>query len=203
MRGWRGLLAVALSVGALVVGTLPASAAGATVMAASNAKLGTILTNSSGMTLYWHATDPANGSACTGACATYWPPLTVTGTPTAGTGVTGKLTTFKNPEGQMQVAYNGHALYTFVADKAAGDTVGNLKNGFGGLWYAATVDVAMAGSAPAATAGTASTSTASTSTASASTHLPKTGTSPWTCVGGGLLILGGLGLLIRRRARVG
>lgn len=186
-------MAVALSVGALVVGTLSASAAGATVMAASNAKLGTILTNSSGMTLYWHASDPANGSTCTGACATYWPPLTVTGTPTAGTGVTGKLTTFKNPEGQMQVAYNGHALYTFVADKAAGDVVGNLKNGFGGLWHAATVDVAMAGSAPAGSA----------STTTASATLPKTGTSPWSYAGGALLILGGLGLLIRRRAHAG
>ncbi len=187
MRGWRGLLAVAISLGALVVGTLPAAAAGATVNATTSTKYGTILTTSSGMTLYWHANDPVNGSVCTGTCATYWPPLTVTGAPTAGAGVTGKLTTFTDPAGKTQVAYNGHALYTFLPDKAAGQVNGDLKNAFGGIWYVTTVNVAAATSAPAATSAT----------------LPKTGTSPWSYAGGGLLILAGLGLLIRRRPRVG
>jgi len=33
------------------------------------------------------------------------------------------------------VTYNGHPLYYFVQDKAAGDAKGQGVNGFGGLWW--------------------------------------------------------------------
>jgi LPXTG-motif cell wall-anchored protein len=184
MRRWRALLTVVLCLGALVAGTLPAAAQGSTIETATNATLGTILTNSAGMTLYYRTSDPPGGSTCTGACAKAWPALTVTGAPTAASGVTGALTTFTNPAGQTQVASNGHALYTFAGDSKPGDTKGQ---GIAKVWFVATPTLAAATSAPAA----------------ASATLPKTGTSPWSYAGGALLILGGLGLLIRRRPRVG
>src|SRR5919109_292810 len=56
---------------------------------------------------------------CSGSCLTKWPPLLDNSgaKPTAGAGVTGKLTTFQSPSG-TQVAYNGLPLYTFPGDSA-------------------------------------------------------------------------------------
>src|SRR5215472_14041457 len=47
----------------------------------------TVLTSAQGFTLYWFAPDTPARSACYGTCAGYWPP--VTGTPSAGPGVSG------------------------------------------------------------------------------------------------------------------
>jgi predicted lipoprotein with Yx(FWY)xxD motif len=58
----------------------------------------------------------------------------VTGTVTAGPGVTGKLGTIKRTGGGTQVTYNGHPLYTYVGDSAPGQARGNNLNLNGGLW---------------------------------------------------------------------
>jgi predicted lipoprotein with Yx(FWY)xxD motif len=92
-----------------------------------------VLTNGKGMTVYWFAPDTSTTSKCTGSCATYWPP--VPGPATAGSGVTGKLGTITRPDGTTQATYNGHPLYTYVADKNPGDDKGNGLNISGGLWY--------------------------------------------------------------------
>ncbi|MBV9380889.1 MAG: hypothetical protein JOY82_04970 [Streptosporangiaceae bacterium] len=110
-------------------------------------KLGTVLANSQGFTVYWFAADTATKSNCTGACATYWPP--VTGTPMAASGVTlsGKLGTITRSGGVTQVTYNGHPLYTFKADTAPGQVNGNGVDGFGAKWYA--IKTGASGAAPA------------------------------------------------------
>ena len=97
----------------------------------------TVLTNASGFTLYWFAPDTATRSTCYGTCAGYWPP--VTGTPSAGPGVTGKLGTIKRSDGTAQVTYDGHPLYTYVGDTAPGQAFGNNLNLNGGLWHEVTV----------------------------------------------------------------
>ena len=117
----------------------PASSAGVTLKTASSSSLGTYLTDGKGMTLYLFKSDTDGSpptSACTSAngCDRIWPPLTVTSGErvTAGSGVTGKITTFKRPSGALQVAYNGIPLYYYVGDSAPGQTNGQ---GYGGLWY--------------------------------------------------------------------
>ena len=75
----------------------------------------------------------AGKSACYGDCASYWPP--VTGTPSAGAGVTGKLGTITRTDGTTQATYNGHPLYTYVGDSAPGQDSGNNLNLNGGLWH--------------------------------------------------------------------
>jgi predicted lipoprotein with Yx(FWY)xxD motif len=92
----------------------------------------TVLTNATGRTLYWFAPDTPATSRCTGSCALYWPP--VTGDPTAGPGVTGKLGTIKRPNGGLEATYNGHPLYTYVGDTAPGQAKGNNLDLNGGLW---------------------------------------------------------------------
>jgi predicted lipoprotein with Yx(FWY)xxD motif len=96
-----------------------------------------VLTNAQGFALYSFAPDTPSRSNCTGACAGYWPP--VTGTPAAGPGVTGKLGTIKRSDGATQAVYNGHPLYTYIADTAPGQAHGNNLNLNGGLWHEATV----------------------------------------------------------------
>jgi predicted lipoprotein with Yx(FWY)xxD motif len=82
---------------------------------------GKALTGSHGRTLYLFEADKHRTSACTGACAKAWPPDTVTGAPDAGSGVSQALLgTIKRPDGTLQVTYNGHPLYYFIGDKAAG-----------------------------------------------------------------------------------
>ena len=93
--------------------------------------------NSKGMTVYWFVPDTSTTSKCTGSCATYWPP--VTGTVTAGTGVTGTVGTITRPDGTTQATYDGHPLYTYVGDTSPGQAKGNGLNLSGGLWYEMTV----------------------------------------------------------------
>jgi predicted lipoprotein with Yx(FWY)xxD motif len=91
-----------------------------------------LLTDAQGLTLYSFAPDTSTKSACYGSCAAYWPP--VTGTPSAGSGVTGTLGTITRTDGTKQATYDGHPLYTYIADKAPGTASGNNINLNGGLW---------------------------------------------------------------------
>ena len=126
------------------VGGGASGGAGVAVDAATLPTFGMVLTGPNGMTLYTHAGDSATSSTCTGGCATAWPPLTATGQPTAGTGVTGKLGTLTRPDGTIQVTYAGLPLYYWQGDAKAGDVTGNGVNGF------AVATVGGAGSAPLA-----------------------------------------------------
>jgi predicted lipoprotein with Yx(FWY)xxD motif len=114
------------------------SGASATVRVA-NSGLGSILVDSAGRTLYLFKADVGDKSACSGACATAWPPLVVTGKATAGGGLTAsKLGTITRSDGTQQVTYNGHPLYTFVNDTKPGETTGQGVTAFGAAWFALT-----------------------------------------------------------------
>jgi len=112
----------------------PASAAtgSATVEAKPVGSNGTVLVAANGMTVYTFTKDTKDSgkSACTGGCATTWPPLTVAAgaTPTGGTGVTGTLATITRDDGTLQVTYNGLPLYFFMNDKNPGDSNGVYTN---------------------------------------------------------------------------
>jgi predicted lipoprotein with Yx(FWY)xxD motif len=115
------------------------SAAGSSGPIVSSAKtgLGRILVNSRGHTLYLFGKDRKGKSACTGMCATFWPPLLASGKPRAGAGVKASLFgTTRRAGGKLQVTYNHHPLYMFVKDKRKGQTNGEGINAFGGVWDA-------------------------------------------------------------------
>jgi predicted lipoprotein with Yx(FWY)xxD motif len=113
------------------------AAAGATVKTASTS-LGTVLVNSQGLTIYWFAPDTSTKSNCSGACATYWPPVPGPVTVATGVSLPGHFGTITRSDGTVQATYDGHPLYTYVGDHAAGQVNGNAKNLSGGLWYATT-----------------------------------------------------------------
>jgi predicted lipoprotein with Yx(FWY)xxD motif len=100
-------------------------------------KLGKVLVNNKGVTLYLFEKDKNGKSACSGSCASFWPPLLTKGKPQAGSGVqSGKLGTTKRADGTTQATYNGHPLYTFKMDNnKPGSTKGEGVNAFGAEWY--------------------------------------------------------------------
>jgi predicted lipoprotein with Yx(FWY)xxD motif len=96
-------------------------------------KLGRILVNGRGRTLYLYMKDRGAKSACSRRCSQVWPPATVSGAPTAGPGVAAaKLTTMRGADHRRQLVYNGHPLYTLTADIRPGQINGE---GFLGTWY--------------------------------------------------------------------
>jgi predicted lipoprotein with Yx(FWY)xxD motif len=96
-------------------------------------RLGRILVNAHGRTLYLYTKDRGMKSACSRRCSQVWPPATVSGAPTAGPGVAAaKLTTTRATNNGRQLVYNGHPLYTLTADVRPGQINGE---GFLGTWY--------------------------------------------------------------------
>jgi predicted lipoprotein with Yx(FWY)xxD motif len=114
-----------------------------------------VLTNGQGMAVYWFAPDSSAKSVCNGSCAKFWPP--VPGPATAGSGVSGTIGVITRADGTKQATYDGHPLYTYVADTAPGQVKGNAVNASGGLWWVMTTSgakVAAASSGASASAGT-------------------------------------------------
>jgi predicted lipoprotein with Yx(FWY)xxD motif len=107
----------------------------ATVTAAST-KLGMILVDGSGRTLYLFAKDQPDQSACAGGCAAAWPVDNSSGTPKAGSGVKASLLgTITRSDNTTQVTYNHHPLYYYSGDSQAGQQNGQGLNAFGAAWF--------------------------------------------------------------------
>jgi len=116
----------------------PAGAPGTTVDVAKS-PFGRILVDSKGRTLYDFPPDMQGASTCYDACAALWPPVTTIGKPHAGAGVSGSLLgTTKRSDGKVEVTYNVHPLYYYVADTKRGQTTGQGLNQFGAPWWVLT-----------------------------------------------------------------
>ena len=115
------------------------AASGPAMVSTRSAKLGTIVTDQAGRTLYLFEKDTGPTSTCSGACAQAWPPLLTGAAPGAGPGATSSLIgSSRRSDGTMQVTYAGHPLYTFSGDRAAGQTNGEGLTAFGAGWYVLT-----------------------------------------------------------------
>ena len=138
------IAAAALSGVALIAGAFgdtssasPRHASKGALVALRSTALGNVLVDARGRTLYLFEKDMHGRSACYGACATYWPPLFSNAKPRPGRGVRASLLGLtKRSNGKRQVTYAGHPLYTFIADKRAGQTNGEGLTNFGGAWDA-------------------------------------------------------------------
>ncbi|MFJ1703738.1 SCO0930 family lipoprotein [Kitasatospora sp. NPDC088346] len=124
---------------------------GGTLAVRADEKLGSVLTDGQGFTLYRFDKDTAKppASNCNGACATTWPPVLMDGT-TAGTGVdSAKLGEVTRADGSRQLTVGGWPAYRYSMDTAPGDTKGQ---GVGGTWNALAPDGSKAKAADAAPA---------------------------------------------------
>jgi predicted lipoprotein with Yx(FWY)xxD motif len=140
-RPWLVASAVALAAFAALIFLLSPTAGDAapakgSVVSTAKTSLGTVLVDSRGRTLYLFQKDRNGKSACSGQCATFWPPLITTGKPIAAGGARASLIGMtKRADGRMQVTYNHHPLYRFAKDTKKGQTTGEELNAFGAKWY--------------------------------------------------------------------
>jgi len=93
----------------------------------SKGKLGTVMTDPKGMTLYTYAKDTTGVSNCTGACLKAWPVYVAT----SEANLPANVTVIKRSDGTMQYSWKGMPLYYFAKDGDTGDAYGN---GIGGVW---------------------------------------------------------------------
>jgi len=124
-----------------------APAATGTAINIGSTKLGQVLVDSNGLTVYLFLADKGTASSCNSAsCMQYWPPVLTTGAPQAGSGVSASLLgTTARADGTTQVTYAGHPLYRFINDKAAGEATGQGVNAFGAPWYVVSPSGAQVG----------------------------------------------------------
>ncbi len=126
---YSGSTATATSSTAASSGSMPRA-----MLTVKKTKIGYVLADANGYTVYWFARDHRGSShpACAGQCVQAWPP--VKGTAVAAKGVTldARLGCITRTSGVMQATYNGYPLYTFASDSAPGMTSGN---GSGGVWH--------------------------------------------------------------------
>jgi len=109
------------------------------VLVGQQAKLGQILIDGKGMTLYIFDKDIIGKSNCTGNCLKNWPPLTVENEQAVVGGklITGQLGTIKREDGAFQVTINAMPLYYYAKDKQFGDATGQ---GVGDSWWTVAPD---------------------------------------------------------------
>jgi len=112
------------------------SAAKGTVIMTSSGSAGTFLVDGTGHAVYLWEADSKGKSACSGACLGAWPAVPATGTVTvSGGAVSSDLSTITGTDGSKQVAYDGHPLYYFSGDSAAGQANGQGSDSFGARWW--------------------------------------------------------------------
>ena len=113
-------------------GAAQTASGGLATVGVANSGLGNILVNSNGRTLYLFQKDSGMKSACSGACASAWPPVRANGKPTVGGGANASLVgTTARSDGEPQVTYNGQPLYLYQGDQKPGDMNGQGLTGFG------------------------------------------------------------------------
>jgi predicted lipoprotein with Yx(FWY)xxD motif len=122
---------------------IPVTGGEATIAVAQDPKLGSILVDAKGMTLYAFTKDGPNQSNCTGKCLQNWPIVKTQGHPNAGSGVDASMIgSAALADGSMVVTYNKMPLYTFYKDTKAGDTNGQ---GVGSVWFTVSPDGKLVG----------------------------------------------------------
>lgn len=113
----------------------PAGMADASLAVATGGAAGDHLATSAGSAVYYVEGD-TDGSACTGDCTRAWPPVLAGDTmPSASAGLqAGMMGTITRDDGARQLTYNGHPLYRYAADTAAGVTAGHGVQDQWGHW---------------------------------------------------------------------
>jgi predicted lipoprotein with Yx(FWY)xxD motif len=117
------------------------------VASAKKAKVGSVIVDAQGRTLYRFTAEAQGVPVCTGACVGTWPPALAG----SATGLPEHVATVKRPDGgKLQLTYDGHPLYRYAGDQSKADANGE---GVGGQWFVLKASAGAAQSRPAQPAG--------------------------------------------------
>ncbi|MFL5917735.1 MAG: hypothetical protein ACJ74X_03330 [Gaiellaceae bacterium] len=113
----------------------PAESSSPPTVKAQPSSYGRILFDGRGFVLYGFTRDPRGKSACSGSCATAWPPYLVKSRPHAGAGAARRLLgTTRRRDRSLQATYAGRPLYYYVGDRKPGQILCQNVLEFGGVW---------------------------------------------------------------------
>jgi predicted lipoprotein with Yx(FWY)xxD motif len=107
---------------------------------------GRVLVDSAGKALYAPDEEADSSVICTGACTSFWIPLTIDGGAPSGNSLPGKLGVVARGDGTRQVTFDGKRLYSFVEDEPGEVTGDGLSDAFDGQQF--TWHVVSVGDAP-------------------------------------------------------
>ena len=100
----------------------------APISTAAKAKVGRVVVDAQGRTLYRFTAEAQGRPVCTGACLRTWLPATASST----AGLPAHVATVRRDDGALQLTYDGHPLYRYSGDRSEADANGE---GVGGQWY--------------------------------------------------------------------
>ena len=101
-----------------------------------------VLVDSAGKPLYAADQEARSSVVCTGACASFWIPLTIDGVAPSGSSLPSELGVVERGDGTRQVTFDGQRLYTFVNDEPGEVSGDGLSDAFGGqqfTWHVVSV----------------------------------------------------------------
>jgi len=139
--GVAAVAAVGAVGGGMALAAAPHAAKTVTIGVKQTALGPTLYAGSKKLTVYMFSKDHGTKSACSGACASFWPPVKTTSAPKAGSGVTASSLGMAKEGKFEQATYHGHLLYFFAGDKNASAVKGQLLNDKGSsggtpAWFA-------------------------------------------------------------------
>ncbi|GAB2555549.1 hypothetical protein [Spirosoma areae] len=102
----------------------------ANIATRQDAKLGSLLTDGSGNTLYLFAKDVAGASQCSGGCTDTWPVFYEKNKVFADGLDSTQFGVIIRADGSKQTTFKGWPLYRFAQDTKAGEVNGEGKNSF-------------------------------------------------------------------------
>lgn len=94
--------------------------------------LGSYLTDTKGMTLYYFTKDVADVNSCVDSCLANWPIFNANNFTVPAEFSAADFGVFTRADGKDQLTYKGWPLYDFAKDMKAGDAVGD---NVGKVWF--------------------------------------------------------------------
>lgn len=110
---------------------------GPNVKLTDNTKLGSVLTDSLGKTLYFFSLDTGANSSCTGGCVVAWPVFYNSQLKLGANLDSSDFNVITRSDGSKQNTYKGWPLYYYQGDLKAGDINGDAS---GSVWFVAKPD---------------------------------------------------------------
>jgi predicted lipoprotein with Yx(FWY)xxD motif len=138
IAGSAAVIASSPNVGAQTTPTTTAAAAKAPAIKLADSRLGRILVDGDGLSLYMFVPDRPNVSNCEGQCLVAWPPVLLPAGKTLsdidlGDGLRRvSLGIAMRENGTRQITYNGWPLYYWFRDTKPGDVLGQWVNN---IWF--------------------------------------------------------------------
>ena len=125
----RGVFAGAIiAISFIGAGLAASQAADYGIFTVQDLKLGKVLADPNGMTVYTFGKDKPGKSNCNGDCAAKWPPVKAA----ADAKPFGDYSIITRDDGTRQWADEGRPLYTYAKDQKPGDVGGDFVNG---VWH--------------------------------------------------------------------